>query len=51
MCADREEFAGNSGLNVKKGVLNQMQLWYFADTLVDSTVKELLAPYVAQKVG
>jgi len=24
---------------------------YFADTLVDQTVRSLLAPYVAQKVG
>ncbi len=39
------------GLNVKKGVLNNMQLWYFSDTLLDETVGELLAPYVAQKVG
>ena len=39
------------GLNVKKGVMNNMQLWYFADTLMDDTVKELLAPFVAQKVG
>ncbi|MGA9644118.1 MAG: hypothetical protein WBQ72_22165 [Terriglobales bacterium] len=39
------------GLNVKKGVMNNMQLWYFADTLLDDTVRELLAPYVAQKVG
>ncbi|MGA9472408.1 MAG: hypothetical protein WBV36_08090 [Terriglobales bacterium] len=39
------------GLNVKKGVMNNMQLWYFADTLVDDTVRELLAPFVAQKVG
>jgi hypothetical protein len=39
------------GLNVKKGVMNNMQLWYFADTLIDDTVKELLAPFVAQKVG
>jgi hypothetical protein len=39
------------GLNVKKGVMNNMQLWYFADTLLDDTVKELLAPFVAKKVG
>jgi hypothetical protein len=39
------------GLNVKKGVLNNMQLWYFSDSLMDATVQELLAPYVAQKVG
>jgi len=39
------------GLNVKKGVMNNMQLWYFADTLIDDTVRELLAPFAAQKVG
>jgi hypothetical protein len=39
------------GLNVKKGVMNNLQLWYFADTLVDDMVRELLAPFVAQKVG
>ncbi|HTR24668.1 MAG TPA: hypothetical protein VMI10_11845 [Terriglobales bacterium] len=39
------------GLNVKKGVMNNMQLWYFKESLLDDTVRELLAPYVAQKVG
>ncbi|HVM92360.1 MAG TPA: hypothetical protein VMT67_06085 [Terriglobales bacterium] len=39
------------GLNVKKGVMNNMQLWYFKDSLLDQTVTELLAPYVARKVG
>ena len=39
------------GLNVKKGVLDRMQLWYFSDSLLDETVQALLAPYVAQKVG
>jgi hypothetical protein len=38
-------------LNVKKGMLDRMQLMYFADSLVDETVQALLAPYVAQKVG
>jgi len=39
-------------LNVKRNVLpDKMQLWYFADTLLDETVQSLLAPYVAQKVG
>ncbi len=38
-------------LNVKKGVVDKMQLWYFSDSLVDETVETLLAPYVAQKVG
>jgi hypothetical protein len=39
------------GLNVKKGVMNNMQLWYFSDTLIDDMVRELLASFVAQKVG
>jgi hypothetical protein len=28
-----------------------MHFTYFADTLLDSTVQAMLAPYVAQKVG
>jgi hypothetical protein len=39
-------------LTVKKNVApNGMQMWYFADSLMDATVQELLAPFVAQKVG
>jgi hypothetical protein len=38
-------------LNVKEGSLNEMHFTYFADTLLDSTVQVMLAPYVAQKVG
>lgn len=38
-------------LNVRSGVLDRMHLEYFADTLLDSNVRALLAPYVAQKVG
>ena len=38
-------------LNVRAGDLNRMHLEYFEDTLVDSTVRALLAPYVAQKMG
>jgi hypothetical protein len=38
-------------LNVKEGYLNAMHFTYFADTLLDSTVQVMLAPYVAQKVG
>jgi len=38
-------------LNVKANTVNSMHLEYFADTLVDSTVQTMLAPYVAQKVG
>jgi len=39
-------------VNVKKSVVaNNLQLWYFSDSLLDATVQELLAPFVAQKVG
>ena len=38
-------------LNVREGTLNAMHFAYFADTLLDSTVHAMLAPYVAQKVG
>ncbi len=38
-------------LNVKSGTLDRMHLEYFADTLIDSAVRSLLAPYVAQKVA
>ena len=38
-------------LNVKANTLNSMHLEYFADTLVDASVRAMLAPYVAQKVG
>jgi hypothetical protein len=38
-------------LNVKQGMLDRMQLMYFSDALLDGTVRALLAPYVAQKVG
>jgi hypothetical protein len=38
-------------LNVRRGRLDRMYLDYFSDTLLDDTVRELLAPYVAQKAG
>jgi len=38
-------------LNVKKGVLDKMQMMYFTDSLLDETVQSLLEPYVARKVG
>lgn len=38
-------------LNIRAGNLDQMHLEYFSDSLIDSTVRKLLAPYVAQKVG
>jgi hypothetical protein len=36
-------------LNVKTGRVDRMRLEYFSDTLLDETVRSLLAPYVAQK--
>lgn len=38
-------------LNVRSNTVNAMHLEYFGDTLVDSSVQAMLAPYVAQKVG
>lgn len=38
-------------LNVRKGFLDRMKLEYFAEALLDQSVRALLAPYVAQKVG
>jgi hypothetical protein len=38
-------------LNVRAGNLDRMHLEYFSDSLVDQSVRALLAPYVAQKVG
>jgi hypothetical protein len=38
-------------LNVRRERLDRMYLDYFSDSLLDNTVQELLAPYVAQKVG
>ena len=38
-------------LNVREGTLNAMHFAYFADTLLDSTVQTLLAPFVAQKAA
>ncbi len=41
----------NPALNVKAGTLNAMRLEYFSDSLLDSTVQTMLAPFMAQKVG
>jgi hypothetical protein len=38
-------------LRVKSGRVDTMKLEYFTDTLIDDTVRRLLAPYVAQKVA
>ena len=41
----------NPSLNVKAGALNAMRLEYFSDSLLDTTVQTMLAPFAAQKVG
>jgi hypothetical protein len=38
-------------LNVRLSKLDQMQLEYFSNSIVDDTVRQLLAHYVARKVG
>ncbi len=37
-------------LNVRSGVLDRMQLEYFSDSLLDGSVRTLLAPYVAVRL-
>ena len=39
------------GLNVKSGRLDRMKVEYFADSLLDRSVRQMLAPYVAQRLG
>ena len=38
-------------LNVRRGQVDRMLLEYFSDSVMDETIRSLLAPYVAQKVG
>jgi hypothetical protein len=38
-------------LNVRGGTIDRMRLDYFGDSLVDSTVRSLLEPFVARKAG
>src|SRR6185369_6729189 len=38
-------------LNVRSSRVDRLQLEYFSEGLLDQTVRSLLAPYVAQKVG
>jgi hypothetical protein len=38
-------------LNVRAESIDRMRLEYFSDSLLDRTVRALLAPYVSQKVG
>lgn len=39
------------GLNVRSSKLDTVQTQYFSDSLLDSQVKSLLRPYVAERVG
>lgn len=39
------------GLNVKSSKLDTLQMQYFAGSLIDADVQQLLAPYVAQRIG
>ena len=43
--------AATPALNVKSSSVDQMRVDYFKDSLVDESVRKMLAPYVAQKVG
>lgn len=38
-------------LNIRAGVVDNMRLQYFSDTLLDDSVRKLLAPYVAQSLA
>jgi hypothetical protein len=39
------------GLNVKSSRLDMMQIQYFSNTLIDGAVQQLLAPWVANRLG
>lgn len=39
------------GMNVKFSKLDTMQMEYFSSSLIDATVQELLAPWVATRLG
>lgn len=39
------------GLNVKSSKLDTMQIQYFSNTLIDGAVQQLLAPWVANRMG
>ena len=40
-----------SGMNVKSSRIDMMQVQYFSDQLVDATVRTLLRPWVANRLG
>jgi hypothetical protein len=39
------------GLNVKRSRVDTLQMDYFSNSLIDSTVEELLQPWVAKRLG
>ncbi|MBX6360559.1 hypothetical protein [Pseudacidobacterium ailaaui] len=39
------------GLNIKRSRLDTLQMDYFSSSLIDSTVEELLQPWVANRLG
>jgi hypothetical protein len=39
------------GMNVQSSKIDMMQVQYFSDSMVDSTVKTLLRPWVANRMG
>ena len=39
------------GMNVKSSKIDMMQVQYFSDSMVDNTVKTLLRPWVANRLG
>lgn len=51
-CAQIVRNAGATpALNVKMNKVDNLRVDYFRDSLIDDSVREMLAPYVAQKVG
>ena len=38
-------------MNVKGSRMDTLQMQYFSGSLIDANVQQMLAPYVAQKVG
>ena len=51
-CAQIVRNAGATpALNVKMNKVDNLRVDYFRDSLIDDSVREMLAPFVAQKVG
>jgi hypothetical protein len=51
-CAQIVRNAGATpALNVKTSKIDKLRVDYFRDSLIDDSVREMLAPYMAQKVG